>query len=82
MSLLGTFTVRHLSVITAGQQWSSLSVLVHDIATLEWILAKDAWHGNSDGDHEEESHDGERLDPLYGNDDGEELGNTEGCDMY
>jgi hypothetical protein len=71
--------VKHLHAITTSQQWSSLSILADDIATLEWIFSKDAWRSNSGRDDEKKSHDGEGLDPLYGNDDGEELGDTEGC---
>lgn len=62
--------VMYLNVVTASQQRSSLPVLADNITALEWIHAKDAGDGNRGGDNEEEGHDSESLDPLYGNNDG------------
>jgi len=76
--LIHSTRVMYLHALATSQQWSSLSVLANNVTALEWVLAENAWSGNSNGDDEEESHDCESLDPLYGNNDGEKLGDTEG----
>jgi len=53
-------------------------VTADNLAALEWFLAKDAWNTNGHGDDEEQGANSESFDPLNGDDDGEELGDTEG----
>lgn len=59
-----------------SQQWSTLSILANNVPTLD-ILSEDTWSSNANRGYKEKSHDSKGFDPLHGDDDGEELGDTE-----
>jgi hypothetical protein len=66
-----------MSLVFIGEQRSTLTILAYDMASAD-IDAENVRESNENRTNEQHCSNGESKDPLQGNNDGKELGDTEG----